>query len=121
MIDYHEQLAGLTGFYYNAPDFNEQMMERVDDFSYDKAIQIYPNPASENVSIIYRPEKLNQEIRELKIFDMKGQLIYTKTDGFSTNTMIDMNLFNQGIYLFCFQTSEGIIIRKISKISGIMQ
>ena len=99
----------------------DQTGTAVKDFTLDQAIQIFPNPASENVFLIYNPKNLQQEILELKIFDMTGQLIYTKAGGFSTNTVIDMNDFNQGVYLFCFHTSDSIIFRKISKISGIVQ
>jgi hypothetical protein len=59
-------------------------------------LSIVPNPASDNITIAW-PATI--EPVELSIFNLTGQLILRqKMDTKSTNEMVDLNAFSNGVY-----------------------
>jgi len=66
-------------------------------------IKIYPNPASENITI-----ECGSEILEIKIYDRIGRLIEIKKAD-DTFPILNTNHFISGLYFLRAKTSSGII------------
>lgn len=64
--------------------------------------KIYPNPATDNISISFENEINNFEI---SIFSIEGKLIY-KTIANSKNVNIDISEFTNGLYLIQIKSEE---------------
>ncbi len=74
----------------------------------DLGITIYPNPASEQISITNK----NIKIKEVFICDIMGKQI----NGFLVNdnqTMLDVSNLSAGMYVAKINTEQGIITRKV--------
>ncbi|MBO6201355.1 MAG: T9SS type A sorting domain-containing protein, partial [Chryseobacterium sp.] len=68
-------------------------------------ISIFPNPSSDFIHI-----KSDEEIRSIKIYDIKGSLI--KSDNTSK---IDISALPKGNYIISIETRSGIETKKIIK------
>lgn len=73
----------------------------------DMTISIYPNPATDVVSI-----NSEKAINQIDVYDANGRLVTTYTN--VNNTINVKNLAN-GIYMLNVVTEEGIIVKKIVK------
>ena len=82
----------------------------------DDSIYIYPNPTSDNFSLLFK-NSIRSDVN-IKIYSATGKLIWEDTQinfvGEYKNT-IDMSAFSTGLYLAKVTTSEGIRIKKIIK------
>ena len=75
-----------------------------DSFSKED-VQIYPNPASDNL-FIQSPEA----ILSLQLFDIQGREVYSST----VNTeAIDVNGFSKGIYILKVVSEKGVVSKKV--------
>lgn len=69
----------------------------------DKTVfQLFPNPASANVQLIYTEESAVQSV---EVRDMNGRIVFTSTEAVES---IDVRPFTAGVYLLRVATSEGI-------------
>ena len=68
-------------------------------------ISIFPNPSSDFINI-----KSDEEIRSIKIYDIKGSLV--KSDN---NSKIDISAFQKGDYVISIETRSGIETKKFIK------
>jgi len=72
-------------------------------------INIFPNPTSDFINI-----KSNDEIKFIKIYDIKGSLV--KTENISGKTSkIDISPFPKGNYIISVETKSGIETKKFIK------
>ncbi len=81
---------------------------KIEEYSYDNEIFIYPNPANDNITIEV-PQKATIEISNIQ-----GQLIkIIPTSGNKTN--VDVSAFTSGIYIVEVKTEIGIAVKKFVK------
>lgn len=75
----------------------------------DVAISLYPNPTSSMVNI-----KAENTIKSTELYDVQGRLIQiNKTD--SNEVVLDISIYNSGIYFIKVTTDVGSQIKKIVK------
>ncbi|NNE32728.1 MAG: T9SS type A sorting domain-containing protein [Winogradskyella sp.] len=79
----------------------------LDDVSEDYGVNLYPNPAKEEVNVIFS----NISILNFELFDILGRSVLEQelTD---TNSKIDVSLFSAGTYLVKMTTDRNQIITK---------
>lgn len=70
-------------------------------------IKIYPNPASNSISISYR-EKINS----VTITDISGKVVYQSDINSNSVTLQSLNL-NQGLYIVNVATNQGNAVEKL--------
>ncbi|CAM3903711.1 MULTISPECIES: T9SS type A sorting domain-containing protein [Flavobacterium] len=77
----------------------------IEDFSTNEKISVYPNPTKDYVNIDIKNKDFITEI-----YDLSGKLLVTTSD-----SKIDMNKFNNGIYLLKIITVNETMFQKIIK------
>jgi hypothetical protein len=80
-----------------------------DDFNKDVALQIYPNPTSNSVTV-----KSDSTIKTIQLYDAQGRLLQTQMTNNNLQT-IDLSAYATGIYYLSFSTSSGKQTQKIIK------
>ncbi len=83
----------------------------VKEISNELFFQLYPNPASDNVTISYHPENGNAT---LEIYDVTGQLVGTEIIS-KASTVIDLKKLSPGIYLIRIADGKSSGAAKILK------
>lgn len=82
----------------------------------DISVNVYPDPVSAQCNLEFY---LNEESNiTLRLFDMLGNEVFTRNDGFRINeyaSSIDMNNFSNGIYLLEIAAGNKIIQKQIIK------
>ena len=81
----------------------------INEYDLSDHIKVFPNPTSGKVSI--RSEEL---IINCKIFSSYGQCIDNKNIK-SQEYSLDMSDYQSGMYLFHFETTNGILLKKVFK------
>ncbi|MGQ0828457.1 MAG: LamG-like jellyroll fold domain-containing protein [Bacteroidota bacterium] len=82
----------------------------------NREIQIYPNPATEMITVQY---PAGFKMYQLQVFDALGQLVYNEelsADGVSNGVIIkqmDVRTFRKGIYFINMQTEYGSAFKRI--------
>jgi uncharacterized repeat protein (TIGR01451 family) len=74
--------------------------------------KIYPNPTENFIEVVCESFNINK----IKIISMNGQEWELKNEGTSNKLIIDLSLFDSGIYLMKIETDSGINTFKISKL-----
>jgi PKD repeat protein len=69
---------------------------------------IYPNPTDGMVQIAY-----SGKIKELRLYDVSGKLIYLENDPSDGPQQIDMSTYERGVYHIQLLTSEGLKVGKV--------
>ncbi|WCO02501.1 T9SS type A sorting domain-containing protein [Psychroserpens ponticola] len=85
----------------------------VNDVSNQKPeLDIYPNPSNEFINI-----EVNENILEITVFSMTGQLVNSVKYDQNNSKLIKMNIseFDQGIYFLSIKTSKSTFTEKIIK------
>lgn len=80
----------------------------VNEIDYNEQISVYPNPATNNLSISSNEFKIN----EISIFDMYGKQIKT-LDCNSHNEDINISFLPKGVYIFRILTNEKITTKRV--------
>jgi YVTN family beta-propeller protein len=82
-----------------------------------ESVSVYPNPATENLTIESPQEEVGSGSRQaalIEITNIQGQLIKTlATTGNKTN--IDVSAFPIGVYIVEMKTENGVGVRKFVK------
>ena len=82
----------------------------LEEFNSDEnSILIYPNPASNQISI-----NANQTIKKVNIVDLNGRLVYSENTN-NLNTVVQLGSLSKGIYVVHVQTSTETFRKKIVK------
>lgn len=79
------------------------------DFTIDKSISIYPNPASDILNI-----KADNTIKSILLYDLQGRLLMTSLHN-ATETYLNITDKSSGIYLIKVISESGSKIEKIVK------
>ena len=82
----------------------------VSDVIADKSIDIYPNPATDQITI----KSKNNKIEEIKIYDIVGKEVKAQTAN-SIESILNLGDLHNGLYFVCVKTEKGIITTKILK------
>ena len=80
----------------------------INDVDISKSLQLFPNPASNTISIV-KPDGL--EIKEIRIFNALGQLLYIN----EWSSKLDLSNYSNGMLFVQFQTNKGIIYKSVLK------
>ena len=81
----------------------------VDDVSLE-SLQVYPNPASDNVFIKWD----KKEQVSIRVFDALGKLmLFNKNVNISKSVALDVSNYKQGIYFIKISNREGFITKKL--------
>jgi len=84
----------------------------VDDVYFNDKVEIYPNPASSEVTIM-TPMNIEGTI---KVFDSTGKmLIYEHNAVFANSYTLDVSKLPNGMYFIRLNTSEGMATKKLLK------
>lgn len=65
-------------------------------------LKVAPNPVANNLSI-----SLNEDIKAISFYDLKGTLVKEVLDVYSKNTFIDLSNLNKGLYFYSIETVNG--------------
>ncbi len=76
----------------------------------DISFNIYPNPANDNITIVYKNNNLKKAIAE--IYDMQGRLFFSAEIN-KQITNINISGFFKGIYLLKLTSDNGIYFEKV--------
>ena len=87
---------------------NTSSVEELDLAEY---IQVYPNPARNELNVNY---SFNNEVAELRIYNNIGQLVNQQQLNFGNNTL-QLNNLSNGIFFVEITTREGVFRKKIVK------
>ncbi|MFT3795671.1 T9SS type A sorting domain-containing protein [Flavobacterium sp.] len=82
---------------------------KAQEFTTDKSVQIYPNPAKNRITI-----KAQSAITNVSLFDVQGRVIETKI-GNHPNMTLDVSGKQNGLYLLKITTEQGTKVEKIVK------
>jgi len=77
--------------------------------SHNVYTEIYPNPASDQLTI-----RSNEYIREVEVLNLTGQVISSKTVN-NNETVINVSDLNRGLYFIKVRTERGESTTKITK------
>ena len=80
-------------------------------FENESYFNIFPNPASDNITI-----STNQEITEVNIYNILGVNVYNETFAMN-NSQLNVNIsdFSNGVYFIKVKTEEGEIVKRFIK------
>jgi hypothetical protein len=92
---------------------NASLITRLSDVSIGDDISIYPNPATNNITLDYSGYKDNGNY-ELKIYSIEGKLM-SNTNLNNKSTIINVDSYDAGIYYLKIQSRNGVLIRKFIK------
>ncbi|GGG06310.1 hypothetical protein GCM10011344_03490 [Dokdonia pacifica] len=91
-------ISGLAGTVYRVVDAN---LLNVDEFSQESTIRIYPNPATDVITVTFSNPTISDTLR---VFDITGKLV--KSVGVQqTETTIPMSNLTAGVYLVQLENS----------------
>ena len=77
------------------------------EIAINKNVQVYPNPATEFVTI-----KHDKTIHSVEIFDLAGKVVFSENFN-NTELKIDLNSIKKGLYLMQITTENQIISHKL--------
>jgi trimeric autotransporter adhesin len=79
-----------------------------------RSLQLYPNPAKDNLNIII--EKEDRLSAEIMIYDLHGRLVYqtsSAADSGFVHENVNIANFSSGVYQFRIVTEKGVMNRKV--------
>ncbi|TVR78880.1 MAG: T9SS C-terminal target domain-containing protein [Chitinophagaceae bacterium] len=101
-LDNYNDVSGTAEWYENIPNQISSVPNRIKN---DNLISIYPNPASEYISVKF--EKNTDSNYRLNLYDLKGQLIKTQNIN-QQNNRIELNGISKGMYIYSIQKNGNI-------------
>jgi len=79
------------------------------DFEKDASVQVYPNPAKDNITI-----KANGTIKSVQLYDIQGRILQTGVVN-ATSSVLDIATRTTGMYFLKVTTDKGVKVEKIIK------
>lgn len=79
------------------------------------SLQIYPNPATDNLTLNFKTGKTND--LAIKLFDMHGKEVYAHSERYFSgefNKSIDLSRMSRGIYLLQIISDNSAVTKKIA-------
>ena len=86
----------------NESDFDPELNKNV--------LNVYPNPTDEFVTI---STNYHNPMEEIRIFNLMGQLIYSKSNVGTNEIELDVSYLESGIYIIDVNAKEGPAVRKL--------
>ncbi len=83
----------------------------ISSFSKDINVDVFPNPASDLISISVTDEIISS----VSIINVSGKVLYQEDISNEVNVDVDLKDLSQGIYILNIYTNKGVITRKIIK------
>ncbi len=81
-------------------------------FPYSDWINVYPNPASDKVHILFKKAPTQRVF--YKIYDLQGRLIISLVDeNFAANTTLNLGKLKSGIYVIFVESEWGVFNKKL--------
>jgi hypothetical protein len=75
----------------------------------DKALQLYPNPASNQLTIEFSNENLENLQADIKVYTITGRLVYqTQFETSSFYKVLSVDMLKNGVYMYQISLSNGI-------------
>lgn len=99
------------GFDLDAVGVIHQAPTSTNSIEEDLALNIYPNPASDYISLSYN---LDITINKISIVNLSGQIVFNQY--FNNSNLIEISNLISGYYLINIETNKGVLIKKFSKI-----
>jgi hypothetical protein len=124
-LEYGTRIRNTAAIYfdYNAPVITNTTINTLDEKTgilevnrANSQLTCYPNPASEQVNISFSGIS-SKESATVKIMDMSGKLVYTKSINVTTgnnNLQLELASLNNGIYFIQLETADSRQIGKLS-------
>jgi hypothetical protein len=69
------------------------------------SVSVYPNPVANNVSL-----RSTQQIDEVSIFSVHGQLMLEQSGLSATDISLDINNFKPGVYILNVKMHDGTLV-----------
>ena len=86
------------------------VIANTEDFSLEKSLQMFPNPASGNVSFSSKEQLLNN----ILIFDIQGRLVHFEENILAKQKTVSISNLNTGIYFANISSESGqSVIKKL--------
>ena len=103
--------TGITTTNYNGPAFcNVPNLSVSEIILKEKNITIYPNPASDIIKINLGNYYLEDDIKQISIFDVTGSLVLSLQ---KINSNIDIKKLEKGTYFVKIQFSNSVVTKKL--------
>ena len=85
----------------------------INENSFVKSIEIYPNPTSDKVTIDLNNQK--SESFNIKISNVLGQVVFSEMKHYATNAkeILDVSTFEKGVYHLEVKNNEVSFMQKI--------
>ena len=83
----------------------------MDPIAFDESISLYPNPASDVVTIASN----KAQIQNVTMYNLLGELIETKNYTSSHNIQFDLQLYPKGVYIAKITGQQSTVARKVVK------
>ncbi|WP_353848564.1 choice-of-anchor B family protein [Altibacter sp.] len=80
----------------------------VDDFSFERGITIFPNPAAETITV----GSQHIPITSIKVFDVTGKQVYSQYNMDTLSETVAIDSFSKGLY---FITLNGLVTKRLIK------
>ena len=91
--------------------FQERDVLDSEDIRFRESVYLYPNPASNQVTLTYAGQA---PLQELTIIDMNGKIVRNLSlENFQNSQTIDTSILSKGIYLLKIQSAENTSIQKL--------
>ncbi|MBL0097506.1 MAG: T9SS type A sorting domain-containing protein [Bacteroidetes bacterium] len=105
----------LAAFQVNPPQIGNETISRVNENSFASSINLFPNPATDKLTIALGS---NNKKVEITIADMTGKVIYSKTasdpDSYQEQKIeVTTQDFAAGIYVVQIQTGEFFATKRL--------
>jgi DNA-binding XRE family transcriptional regulator len=102
--------SGNTGTYLLSVNVTRTTISAIEKVDYDNAINIYPNPAKEFVTIDI--SQYNGNIEKIDLFNVNGQITKSMKT-IQSNNILHVDELSDGFYYLRLQTSQGVLTKKI--------
>ena len=120
---YHRYRIIITGINGNSQELMQmaelQLFGEVGDYTHiqshpAKALQLYPNPASDYLKIVINDEAL-KEHTEIAIYDITGKQVWKRhpVSGTEITVKLDEGQFGSGIYIVKLLSGSDILVKKV--------
>ena len=90
------------------------LLNGINENEIDKAVTIYPNPASNDIQVVLKDVSCNNA--DIKIYDVNGKAVFVQNYNNFKNKPLAIDLSNQasGIYLLQIKTKEKNLTKKFT-------
>jgi hypothetical protein len=82
--------------------------KEIDDFVKESVVSIYPNPTKDFVTIA----SVGSEIKSIVVSSLEGKTIFINNAVNNNEINIDMNFYQNGVYIVSVNTKDGVIVKQ---------